>query len=64
MSPAKAAPAEASTDTTLSSTDKWRRDHERRAARAAVDQRYYGMMPPGVRLRANQIRIRLTGHAK
>ncbi|ETZ31183.1 hypothetical protein [Mycobacterium intracellulare] len=42
------------------STDKWRRDHERRAARAAVDPRYYGMMPRGVRLRANMIRAGLS----
>lgn len=55
MSPT-APPAEASTDTTLSSTDKWRRDHERRAARAAVDPHYFDMMPRGVRERAQQIR--------
>lgn len=37
-------------------TDKWRRDHERRAARAAVDDHFYQMMPRGVRERAQQIR--------
>ncbi|ASL08450.1 hypothetical protein MYCODSM44623_01700 [Mycobacterium intracellulare subsp. chimaera] len=41
-------------------TDKWRADHERRAARAAVDQLYYDMMPIGVRLRANMIRDGLS----
>lgn len=36
--------------------DAWRADHERRAHRAAIDTRYFAMMPTGVRLRANQIR--------
>ncbi|ARV82056.1 hypothetical protein LFT51_12795 [Mycobacterium intracellulare subsp. chimaera] len=52
--------AEANTGAIWSSTDKWRRDHERRAARAAVDPRYYDMMPLGVRLRANMIRAQLS----
>lgn len=58
-SPPAARPAGAAADT-LSTTDKWRADHERRAARAAVDQQYFDMMPRGVQLRANMIRAGLS----
>lgn len=39
----------------MSSTDKWKTDWERRAQRAAVDPRYFDMMPRGVRERAKQL---------
>lgn len=48
-----------SADVAIDPTDKWRRDHERRAARAAVDPHYFDMMPRGVKLRANMIRAEL-----
>ncbi len=42
-------------------TKKWVDDWHRRCIRAAVDERYFDMMPLGVRLQANAIRARLTG---
>lgn len=44
-------------------TNKWRLDHERRAARAAVDPHYFDMMPRGVRERAQQIQAALQAGA-